>query len=186
MATHIKLLGALTITLAVGCGSHAAGSSAGGLIGPPPPKENSWTPQSPQPKWWEAGDKACPEGTKLVGLPPPSGQVVECARPNGIVDGLSSVWYPNGHEGTLTEYRDGKKNGRWLYWLHGQKLVEGNFKEGRRDGTWTYWFDGENGFDVESRLNREYNDKNYVVEQYSSGLLVKTTRYRNGLADSAR
>ena len=144
------------------------------------PKENTWTPQSPQPKWWEARDAACPPGTQLVGAPPPRGQVVECVRPNGLVHGSSSVWYPNGHEGTLTEYENGTRNGRWLYWLHGHKLVEGAFRNGRRDGTWTYWFDGGSGFDVESRLDREYNDKNYVVEQYTNGLLVKTTRFRDG------
>src|SRR6185369_15123873 len=148
----------LTVALVTGCGSYAVGTSAGGNIGALPPKENTWTPQSPQPKWWEAADVACPRGSKLVGSPPPTGQLIECVRPNGVVHGLSSVWYPNGHEGTLTEYSDGTRNGRWLYWLHDQKLIEGRFKEGRRDGTWTYWFDSHGAFDVESRLDREHND----------------------------
>jgi hypothetical protein len=169
---------AILIALA-GCGSQANGASAGGLL-KTGPKENTWTPQSPQPKWWEGGPSACPEGASLVGTPPPSGQVVECVQPNGVVNGFSSVWYPNGHEGTLTEYKNGVRDGRWLYWLHGQKLVEGTFRNGKRDGAWTYWFDEGSGFDVESRLDRAYNDKNYVIEQYNNGLLVKTVRVHDG------
>jgi hypothetical protein len=184
MATTTRYLSAFLFSSLTAC-THAAGSSTGGLIGPPSAKVNTWTPQSPQPKWWE-GDNACPEGTRLSGSPPPAGQVVECVRPNGVVHGLSSVWYPNGHEGTLAEYRDGKRNGRWLYWLHGQKLVEGSFKDGRRDGTWTYWFDSSGELDVDSRLDREHNDKNYVIERYNNGLLVTTIHYRDGQPDTGR
>jgi hypothetical protein len=186
MATTTQTLGIFLFGILTACGTYRAGSSEGGLIGPPPSKDNTWTPQSPQPKWWEAGQAACPEGTKLSGSPPPRGQLVECVRPDGVVHGLSSVWYPNGHEGTLTEYRDGTRNGRWLYWLHGQKLIEGTFKDGRRDGTWTYWFDNSGGFDLDSRLDREHNDKNYVVEQYNNGMLVKTIHYRDGQPDTGR
>jgi hypothetical protein len=56
----------------------------------------------------------------------------------------------------------------------------GDFRKGRRDGVWTYWFDEGSGFDVESRLDRAYNDKNYVVEQYNNGHLIKTVRIREG------
>jgi hypothetical protein len=169
----------LAVLILIACGSQPAGASGGGLL-KTGPKENTWTPQSPQPKWWEDGSSPCPEGAKLVGTPPPTGQVVECVQPNGVVNGLSSVWYPNGHEGTMTEYKNGVRDGRWLYWLHGQKLVEGTFRSGRRDGAWTYWFDEGGGFDVDSRLDRAYNDKNYVIEQYNNGLLVKTVRIRDG------
>lgn len=143
------------------------------------PRENSSTPQSPQPKWWESSPP-CPEGAQLRGQLPPAGNVIECVNAQGTPQGPSSVWFPNGHEGTYTEYKNGVRHGRWMHWLHGQPLVEGLYSEGRKDGDFTYWFDGETGFDVESRGDRTYNEKNYVVEKYLRGLLVKTTHVKNG------
>lgn len=144
------------------------------------PLENTWTPQSPQPKWWEAGDSACKDGAKLVGVPPPNGSVLECRLPNGNQHGFSSVWYENGHEGTLTEYANGVRNGRWLYWSHNHPLIDGQFRDGRRDGRWIFWFDAGSGFDMTSRYDRAYNDKNYTIENYNKGLLVQTAHYRDG------
>lgn len=144
-----------------------------------PPEENTWGPQSPQPKWFEE-KTPCPEGAKLVGQLPPKGNVVECVDPMGHPHGLSSVWFPNGHEGTMTEYKNGTRHGRWMHWLHNHVLVEGTFKEGRRDGEWKYWFDDVAGFDLDARYNRAYNKDNYVVERYNNGMLVKTTHFKDG------
>ena len=146
-----------------------------------PPEENTWGPQSPQPKWFEE-KPPCPEGANLVGQLPPKGNVVECVNAAGLPHGLSSVWFPNGHEGTMTEYKNGTRHGRWMHWLHNHVLVEGSFKEGRRDGDWRYWFDDVAGFDLDARYNRAYNQKNYVVEHYNNGLLVKTTHFKDGKA----
>ena len=143
------------------------------------PKESSWGPQSPQPKWWEE-KPPCPDGATMRGKLPPEGNVLECVNDKGTPHGPSSVWFPNGHEGTLTEYKNGVRHGRFMHWLHNHPLVEGTYFEGRKDGDLTYWFDEGSGFDAESRGDREYNQKNYVVEKYVRGLLVKTTHYKDG------
>jgi antitoxin component YwqK of YwqJK toxin-antitoxin module len=123
---------------------------------------------------------ACPEGATLVGAPPPKGNVIQCVLPNGAPHGLSSVWFEGGHEGTLTEYKNGVRHGRWMYWLHNHTLAEGQFEDGRRHGTWTFWYDQGSGFDMRSRYERgAYNGKNYVTEQYNKGLLLKSKRYQD-------
>jgi hypothetical protein len=176
-----KLLAFAVVACALG---GCAASPASAVEPPAAPlavqKENTWTVQSPQPKWW-LEQPPCPDGGKVVGAPPPHGQVLECVSDRGVVHGFSSVWFPDGHEGTLTEYRAGVRNGRFLYWLHNHPLVEGTFKDGRRSGTWTHGFDGQSGFDMEARFDRAYNAKNYPVETYNNGLLVSTVNMKDGV-----
>jgi hypothetical protein len=142
-------------------------------------KVSEWGPQSPQPKWWDASPP-CPDGSTIRGKLPPEGNVLECVDANGTPHGPSSVWFPNGHEGTYTEYKNGLRHGRWMHWLHNQPLVECTYSEGRKDGDCTFWFDEGSGFDAESRGDHAYNRKNYVVERYVRGLLVKTTHFKDG------
>lgn len=145
----------------------------------PDPHEDTWTPQSPQPKWWEASPP-CPEGSKLVGAPPPKGESVECLDANGRLNGGSSHWFGSGHAGTFGEYQAGVPHGRWLYWVHGQKLIEGAHEQGRRQGRWTFWFDGTATFDTMARMSTHEWSKNYVIEEYDHGLLVSTKHIRDG------
>jgi hypothetical protein len=145
------------------------------------PEVNTWGPQSPQSTWWEPAEAACPEGAKLVGAPPPKGNTVQCVLPDGKPHGRSSVWFENGHEGTLTEHKNGVRYGKWMYWLHNHTMAEGQFEDGRRHGTWKFWFDQGSGFDMRARYEPDaYNGKNYVIEQYNKGLLLGTKRYRDG------
>lgn len=142
------------------------------------PHADTWTPQSPQEKWWEASTP-CPAGAHLVGAPPPKGNTVECLDDAGKRQGPSSVWFGSGFAGTFAEYANGVPHGRWLYWLHANKLIEGQHVEGRRQGKWTYWFD-DVAFDTESRMASDQWSKNYVVEEYNLGLLVSTQQFRDG------
>ena len=149
---------------------------------PEPQREapaDSWTPQSPQPKWWEQSPP-CPEGSKLVGGPPPKGQSLECVDANGKLNGGASQWSGSGHAGTFSEYQNGVPHGRWLYWVHGQKLIEGVHDQGRRQGRWTFWFDGAGTFDTAARMDAQAWQKNYVVEEYDHGLLVSTRHIKDG------
>jgi hypothetical protein len=146
---------------------------------PPEPKEDTWTPQSPQKAWWKE-PSPCPEGASLVGEPPPKGQAVECLDASGKRNGLSSIWFGSGHAGTMTEYKAGVPDGEWLYWVHGQKLIEGRHVQGRREGRWTYWFDDSASFDTESRMATHDWRQNYVVEEYDHGLLVSTKQFQDG------
>ncbi len=146
---------------------------------PRDPHEDTWTPQSPQPKWWEQSPP-CPEGSKLVGAPPPKGQSVECIDQSGKLNGGSSHWFGSGHAGTFGEYQAGVPHGRWLYWIHGQKLIEGAHDQGRRQGPWTFWFDDAATFDTTARMSTQEWSKNYVVEEYDHGLLVATKHIKDG------
>jgi hypothetical protein len=141
--------------------------------------ENTWTPQSPQEKWWERATP-CPAGATLVGDVPPKGMALECRSPDGKRNGRSSVWFSSGDSGTYTEYENDVAHGRWAYWLHNHMLVEGYFDHGRRQGNWTFWFDGAQGFDMRSRWAAR-NARTYVVESYDRGLLVRTVHYRDGV-----
>jgi hypothetical protein len=146
---------------------------------PADPNEDSWTPQAPVEAWWKE-PTACPDGSKLVGEPPPKGNNIECVDASGKRHGRSSVWFGSGHAGTLTEYDAGVPDGRWLYWLHGQKLIEGQHVDGRRHGKWTFWFDDAGSFDTRARMATHDWSKNYVVEEYDHGLLLSTTKYKDG------
>jgi hypothetical protein len=153
-----------------GCASRQPAPVASTVKEPP---QNTWTPQSPQEPWWEAGEAACPSGATLVGAPPPRDHAVECVLPNGKLHGRASVWFDNGHEGTVAEYRRGLLHGAFKHWLHGRWLVEGQYAEGRRHGKWLYWFDESSDFDVRARWQAE---QPLVVEQYNRGLLLNTER----------
>jgi hypothetical protein len=184
---HHDKIGALVVPAALFLAALSSGcavrdDAARGPITTPTPNfesENTWTPQSPLEKWWERAT-ACPPGTALVGDVPPKGYTLECRSPDGKRNGRSSVWFESGHSGTYTEYENDVPHGRWIYWLDNQLLVEGHFERGRRQGNWTYWFDGRSGFDMRARW-AERNVRNYTVESYDRGLLVKTTRYRDGV-----
>jgi hypothetical protein len=148
---------------------------------PAPPKAqeerpDEWGVQGPQPAWWAERDP-CPDGAELVGDVPPKQRVLECRLRDGRQHGFSSVWFGSGHEGTLTEYRNGVRHGRWLHWMHGRKLVEGRFQDGRRHGRWVYWFDEWSDFDTAGRMKPI---QPVVVEVYNKGLLVSTTRAGEG------
>ncbi len=80
----------------------------------------------------------------------------------------------------MTEYKAGVPDGRWLYWVHGQKLIEGQHLDGRRQGKWTFWFDESSAFDTQARMATHDWKANYVVEEYDHGLLVSTTQFVGG------
>ena len=64
----------------------------------------------------------CPEGTKLVGAPPPKSYQQGCSKPDGTKHGKYTTWHPNGQKGQEGEIRDGKPHGRWTVWHdNGQK-----------------------------------------------------------------
>lgn len=145
-------------------------------------KPDTWTPQSPQPAWWLEA-QPCPDGAELYGALPPKGRVLQCLSARGVKNGRESVWFENGHEGTLTEYKNGVRHGSYLYWLHGRKLIEGAFQEGRRHGSWTYWFDEASDFDTQGRMKPL---QPVVVELYNKGLLLQIVRKPSGAPEESQ
>jgi len=139
---------------------------------PEPVKVDEWTPQSPQPAWWSE-KPPCPDDAVLVGAPPPEGNVLQCRKPNGVNHGFASVWFPNGHEGTLTQYNNGLRHGLWMHWLHGRKMIEGEYNNGRKHGNWIYWFDENSDFDEQGRMKSHLP---IVLEEYNNGMVVSRER----------
>jgi len=55
--------------------------------------------------------------------------------------GLAKWMYDNGQIRRLSQYKDGKRDGRWTLWyMNGQKKSERTFKEGKLDGLFTTWY----------------------------------------------
>ena len=49
--------------------------------------------------------------------------------------------YSDGGKEFKGSYKNGKKNGKWMYWNeNGQKDSEINYKNGKKDGVETEWF----------------------------------------------
>ena len=64
----------------------------------------------------------CPEGTTLVGEPPPRGSEQSCQKADGTRHGKSTLWHKNGNKYADGEYRDGKLHGVSVFWFaNGQK-----------------------------------------------------------------
>ena len=61
---------------------------------------------------------------------------------NGLVEGLRTVYYPNGNKSFSRNYNangiaDGEASG---YFPNGQIKNQGSFKEGKEEGTWKEWY----------------------------------------------
>lgn len=51
-------------------------------------------------------------------------------------------YYFNGEKQEEISYRDGIKNGPYIFWFpNGEKMFEGTYKNGLLDGTFTQWYD---------------------------------------------
>jgi len=71
-------------------------------------------------------------------------KMAESNYKEGILDGLSSEWYDNGHKKYEGMYKDGIRVGAHVLWYEsGQKGGVINFKNGMKDGKWIKWH--ENG-----------------------------------------
>ncbi|MEZ4226785.1 MAG: hypothetical protein R3B13_37935 [Polyangiaceae bacterium] len=85
-----------------------------------PPGTGPGASLSPDPEpspWWEAGDAACPAGSKLDRSPSEEGDaVILCKRPDGTHHGRATFFYSNGRRETEGEYRDGRPVGVWQHW----------------------------------------------------------------------
>ena len=49
-------------------------------------------------------------------------------------------WWNSSHKWYEEEYKDGKKEGKWIWWWeNGKKECEGQYKGGKREGKWIGW-----------------------------------------------
>ncbi len=98
--------------------SAASTGAAGERPGAEPSRLETPAPGAPpaSARWWEAGDAACPAGTRLDRTPSPEGDpVILCRRADGVPHGPATLFYPNGRREMEGEYREGKPAGVWRH-----------------------------------------------------------------------
>lgn len=57
---------------------------------------------------------SCPDGSSLMGNPPPTGDMLWCADEHGVRNGRFIRWHGNGRKAEQGEFYRGKKNGLWI------------------------------------------------------------------------
>ena len=97
-----------------------------------------------------------------------------CTYVNDSIEGVETMYTPNGEKSQETTYTRGRKNGPHKeYHLNGQIKVEGSFKDDLFDGVWTYYDDrgivvGEGNFKSGSGTLTAYD---------ATGKISQTTQY---------
>ena len=83
----------------------------------------------------------CPAGTELQGDPPPRGEKLWCARPDGVQEGPSLAFYPGGHRHVLAHFRDGRLDGLYREWHANEQLAqEGHYRDDRKEGVFVSFY----------------------------------------------
>ncbi|HEY9036217.1 MAG TPA: hypothetical protein VIM96_05830 [Pseudomonadales bacterium] len=87
-----------------------------------------------------ADTSPCPEGSFPVGSPPPDGYEQKCVLPDGKMQGLWRVWYPNGQLMSETPMDKGREHGELrAWWPNGQLMMRGQSIYGNRYRQFEYW-----------------------------------------------
>ena len=64
------------------------------------------------------------------------------------------VLYECGNKQEEKEYKDGKREGKWIgWWENGNKWYEREYKDGKKEGKWIVWHS-----DGDKHYEEEYND----------------------------
>lgn len=59
---------------------------------------------------------------------------------NGLLDGVTKVFYPNGTQKEQRWYHEGEMDSLWINWSEkGIKVAEARYKKGIKDGYWYIW-----------------------------------------------
>ena len=59
---------------------------------------------------------------------------------NGLLDSISTIYYPAGTKKEQRSYKEGKKHGLWINWAPNEvKTAEARFKDGNKEGFWYIW-----------------------------------------------
>lgn len=98
---------------------------------------------------------------------------------NGLLNGVSITYYPNGIISETIEYSEGIKNGKWeQFFTDGSPKVKGAFKNGENDGHFLLLF--PNG---KTMINGNYADGHQEGEWLfydESGKLIRKEYYNHG------
>ena len=73
---------------------------------------------------------------------------------DGMLDGTSTSWYPNGEKRSEHTYRQGWLEGLSTTWYaNGQKISQGQYHQGKLHGVWISW--DERGNQIEEHTYRD-------------------------------
>lgn len=79
---------------------------------------------------------------------------------DGKIEGKLEGWYQNGKKQVEGTILNGKKSGEWIAWFeNGQKLRQGSFLEGKEEGAYIWWFENGNFNKKGEYHNGEANGK---------------------------
>ena len=83
-----------------------------------------------------ADGRRCPHGTELMGVcAPPTGQEQWCQRMtddrNLVKDRPHLIWYENGQKYEEGEFKNGKREGRWMRWYENGQKKERELRNGK-------------------------------------------------------
>ena len=126
----------------------------------------------------------CPEGSEIVGDPPPAGRERYCAIKSKdgqqIKHGPYEMWYPDGQQRTEGRYTKGLKDGHFTTWYRtGMVHMKESYVEGYRDGVFETLF--ANGFTKErAQYKMGKLDGPYQI-YYQNGNPKRECFYANGL-----
>ena len=94
---------------------------------------------------------------------------------------LEQEWYDNGNKKLEGKYKDGKKEGKWIYWWkNGDKLYESEYKDGKPEGKWIAWYeDGTKEWEQEFKNG---NANGTCINYYNTPLCRVEARgeFKNG------
>lgn len=61
---------------------------------------------------------------------------------DGLLDGITTIYFPSGAKKEIRSYLGGQKHGIWTTWNEaGGKTAEASFTNGKKDGSWYVWDD---------------------------------------------
>ncbi len=128
--------------------------------------------------WWKDA-AACPNGTTLVGEPPPKGRGIHCEQPDGKMHGRGTSWHPNGGRATEAFFLEGNEHGVKVAWYqNGQMKGRSHVTLGKDDGPFTLWHKNGNK-KAECRFKMGLKSGSCIV-WHINGKRRSTVQYRAG------
>jgi antitoxin component YwqK of YwqJK toxin-antitoxin module len=98
---------------------------------------------------------------------------------DGLLDGLSEGWHPNGQLQVQEHFRAGVSHGlRTKYYENGGKMSEANVAAGIIEGTFRRWH--ENGILAEEIQMKDGQADGLALSFYPSGFMKARVQLRNG------
>ena len=126
----------------------------------------------------------CPEGAKLLGSPPPTGNAQWCSLPTkdgkGTKHGEYKKWFDDGKTKISSYFDNGSANGKYIEWFpSGQKKFQGDYLDNEKNGRWIEW--NPEGVKLSETTYKGGNPHGKFVIWSRKGTIESEGTYLNGL-----